>query len=620
MRAAAVFESHLTTHPAIRVNSEALVLMAEVYCDLDCFDHAVDLVDFIEEYHIKAPEVFNALLRQFISRGDLGKAENLLYRMKKSGSCEITPDTYVRMAELFATNSRKDAIEEILQEVLLWFPDIAYRIHAILIRLYLTLGDIESAQSMMKDMYITGVPFHGSIFAKLLEIRLQQELPDAIRITLIEMQALGVTPSNEFAVATIKTLTKVGQPEVALNFLQALKTSNSPRVAYFYHLLIEHYQQKGDHVKAIEIFELLRHDGVANFTTYSFIRVLYSVLEISKLAYSADDRDQARLETLGIEQKDVDRMILDVTRDVLKSDIGVEPISIGCLIDLLGKSRQEQYAVRLGIHCFEMVKYGKWLITPDLLHAVAYAIYHHGPSDQQRELVDLIMKMQMVPPSFAVAIVLRQMKEEAEESYPNVPERSYFDIPAFIDLLEKHAFELEIPAYLTERFATALIDRGMDLEAGRMFASVMNSKKPVTPVTLNTYKEITSWYHNRPAYYVYDSLPSEKEDPVRTGDQTDEAERDSADRLYARPAEIPSKSPESTSTHANTIDHNSRSNETTFGVSDATTDLDLDQRFSSKLQGANFGQPDEDKIFEPQEVRSQSQNRASTSRSSHPPI
>lgn len=494
--AACVFESHLSTHPVIRLNTEALVLAVQIYTELNRMEFAMDIVDFVEECGIEAPEVFNALLRSYIRRGEVSKAEDFVLRMKQS-QCEITPDLYFKLAQLFATNGREEAIKEIHQEALMWFPEDAHRIQSVLIRYYLANDRMEDAQSMMRDMYIAGVPFHGSIFAALLETRLRHNMPDAIFQTLEEMHTLGVTPNSEFSISVLNALLKTNSADMALDFLGALKKANHLRTPQCYHLIMKYHLDHGDHVANIRVYNALRQDGLVPLSRFSFMRVIPSLAAFSmKLKSSRDMEEQDTIrETLT-------PLLLMVLNDLIASPIEPEPMSVGYLIDLLAREHPKE-ALRLAKHGFSQLRNGTWKRTAGAINATAYGLYHYGTLEDQCTFAEFVINSQIIPPAYVIAIITRQMKHESAQCAPDVPTECRFDLPEFINLLESYAFHLELPTYIVDRFATALIERGLELEASQMFAAAMQSLKPIDQRNFNSYKDAASWLERAPEHAAY---------------------------------------------------------------------------------------------------------------------
>lgn len=485
--AACVFESHLSTHPVIRLNAEALVLAIQIYAELNRIEHAVDIVDFVEECEVEAPEVFNALLRAYIRRGEVEEAEQFVLRMKHS-QCEITPDLYFKLAQLFASNGREDAIKEIHQEALMWFPEDASRIQAVLIRYYLANDRIQEAQSVMRDMYVSGATFHGSIFSALLEMRLRHNVPNAIVQTLEEMGTLGVTPNSEFSVSVIKALLSKDSPDTALSFVQALSRDNYMRTPLYYHLIMKYYLDQGDHWSNIRVYRFLRADKMAPLTRFSFMRLIPSFAAISlKLNTSHESEEKETIREI------LSAKLLELLDDLIFSQVDPEPMSVGYLIDLLARQHPDQ-ALRLAKHSFQQLRTGVWKRSVGAINTTAYGLYHYGTLEDQCEFADYVIESQIIPPAYIIAIILRQMKLETEAAAPEIPQTCRFNLPAFVTLLEQHAFHLELPTYIVDRFATALIERGLTVEASQMFAAAMQSLKPVDHRNFNAYKEVASWH------------------------------------------------------------------------------------------------------------------------------
>jgi pentatricopeptide repeat protein len=503
--AACVFESHLSTHPVIRLNPEALELAVKIYSELNRMEHACDLVDFVEEYEIKAPEVFYALLRVYIRRGEIGKAESLVLRMRQAG-CEITAELYFKMAQLFAVNGREDQIKEIHQEVLMWFPDEAYRIQSVLIRYYLANDRMEEAQQLMHSMYIGGVPFHASIFSSLLEARLRMGHSGAIKQTLNEMDTLGVTPNVEFSITVIRSLLKTQRPDVAVSFIQALCKGNHTRTPYIYHMVMEYHGQLGNHAANLQVFKLLSQDRAVKLTPFSFMRVIPSVAAMSAMASSPEEEDQ---EGSKVAKEAVESALLTILDDLIRSGVDPQPASIGYMIDLLARYNTPK-ALKLARHSFAQLRKGNWKRSVGAINATAYGLYHYASLEDQCLFVDYIMNSQIIPPAYVIAIILRQMKSEQEASDPEIPSTCRFDLTAFVSLLETHAFHLELPTYIVDRFATALIERGLDILASQVFAAAMSSLKPIEQKHFGSYKTLTSWQSN-----AYKDIDDGQEVPLK---------------------------------------------------------------------------------------------------------
>lgn len=491
--AACVFESHLTTHPVIRLNPEALELAVQIYAELNRMEHAHDIVDFVEEYQIKAPEVINALLRVFIRRGDVAKAESLVARMKQT-HCAITSELYVKLAQLFAMNDREESIKEILQEVQMWFPDEAYRAQAVLIRYYFANERMAEAQAMMRDMYTAGIPFHPSIFSALLETRLRSGFPDAILQTLEEMKTLGVIPNAEFSKSVIRALLKSHNSHVALNFIMALKRDNHFRNAYLYHLVMQYHLERHDHWSNVRVYKALHSDRKAPLTPHSFLRIVPSLADIS---YSLNSIQEPSEKTQA--HADYKQALSMVLEDLLTSGVDPESMSVGYMIDLLARE-SPQDALQLALHSFSQLKSGAWKRSVGAINATAYGLYHYGSLDQQCTFVDYVIENQVIPPAYVIAIILRQLKIEAENNpLPGTfSGTSRFDLTNFVSLLEKHAFHLELPLYIVDRFASALLERGLDTDAARMFASAMQSLNPIDHNNFNMYQTFASWRQTEP--------------------------------------------------------------------------------------------------------------------------
>jgi pentatricopeptide repeat protein len=489
--AACVFESHLSTHPVIRLNPEALVLAVKIYSDLNKIQNASDIVDFVEEHEIKAPGVFNTLLGVFIRRGEVNRAEELLKRMKKA-QCEITPDVYYKMSQLFAMNDREDQIKEIHQESLLWFPEDAHRIQAVLVRYYLANNRMTEAQELMYNMYVSGVPFHHSIFSSLLETRLKQKYPDAILHTLKEMNALGVTPNLEFSTSVIRDLLKSDAPDVAMQFISGLTQDKHVRTPFLYHLIMKYYYDRGNHWANIEVFNAIGKDPIRH-SPFSFMRVIPSIAAIlSQLNLYIDQEEKE----VAIQR--ITKVLLKIVDDLISSGVDPQPMSVGYIIDLLAQ-RHPQKALELAKHSSSQLKNGAWKRTASAINVTAYGLYHYATLEEQCKFVDYIIECQIIPPSYVIAIIIRQTKQETDAAAPRYPSESRFDLDGFISLIEQHAFHLEVPAYIVDRFASALIDRGETVLASRLFAAAMSSLKPITQKKFGGYKELTSWHKNLPS-------------------------------------------------------------------------------------------------------------------------
>jgi len=489
--AACVFESHLTTHPVIRLNPEALELAVQIYAELNRLEHARDIVDFVEEYQIRAPEVYNALLRVYIRRGDVAKAESLVLRMKQTQGA-ITPELYYKLAQLFAMNDREESIKEIYQEVQLWFPEEAHRIQAVLIRYYLANDRMAEAQAIMRDMYTAGTPFHPSIFSALLETRLRSAFPDAIVKTLGEMATLGVIPNAEFSKSVIRTLLKSNNPQVALNFITALVRDNHFRDAYTYHLVMQYHVEHNDHWSCVRVYRALSEDRKVPLTSFSFIRIIPSLAAISYALISIHDPGERKL----THDKYIEALHL-VLNDLLTSAVDPESMSVGYMIDLLARE-EPQDALKLAKHSFTQLKRGAWKRTVGAINATAYGLYHYATMEEQCEFVDYIIENQVIPPAYVIAIILRQLNIEAETtpSLPGTTSPCRFDLSSFVSLLEEHAFHLELPVYIVDRFASALINRGLDMEASRMFTAAMQSLNPIDHKNFGSYRDLASWHTN----------------------------------------------------------------------------------------------------------------------------
>lgn len=582
--AAAVFESHLSTHPVIRLNTEALVLAVQIYTELNRMEFAVDIVDFVEECGIESPEVFNALLRSYIRRGEVSKAEAFVLRMKRS-QCEITPDLYFKLAQLFASNGREEAIKDIHQEALMWFPEDAYRIQAVWIRYLLANDRMEDAQVMMHDMYISGVPFHGSIFATLLETRLRYEMPDAILQTLEEMNTLGVTPNSEFSISVISSLLKSDDPITALDFLDVLRSANHLRTPQFYHRIMKYHVDHGDHFANIRVYKALRDDDVVPLTRFSFMYVIPSLAALSNKSKTSQDpyERSALRETFS-------PLLITVLNDLISSSVEPEPMSVGYLIDLLARESPKD-ALRLAKHGFVQLQKGLWKRTAGGINATAYGIYHYGTLEDQCLFAEFVINSNIVPPSYVIAIIIRQMKHESEQCAPDVPTECRFDLPAFVDLLESYAFHLELPTYIVDRFATALIERGFELEASQMFSAAMQSLKPIDQRNFNSYKEAASWLERAPEHAAYIAKVSNRA-----------RQKTAAASSSAKVAQAPRKSDEETKKDLSDIelDNDLTSDQMRQPKADPPTETDIDreEQYITQYDSQGFRLPDEDEAKE----------------------
>lgn len=506
-----MFESHITTHPVIRLNTEALSLAVHIYCDLNRIEFALDIVDFVEEIELQAPEVYNALLKAYIRRGEVDKAEKLLLRMKRT-QCEITPELYFKLAQLFAANGREEAIKEIHQEALIWFPEDAHRIQAVLIRYYLSGDRLEEAQAIMRDMYITGTPFHPSIFATLLETRLRLEFPDAIIQTLQEMSTLGVTPSSEFSNSVIQAMLKADDPDTALNFISALREDKHLRTPHNYHMIMSYHLARVDHIANIRVYKVMRED--LPLSRFTFMRVIPSLSAFSmRMMELTNQSDIERVKETYIP------LLLMVLEDLIASPIEPEPMTVGYLIDLLARDYKSSESLRLAKHCFSELQRGAWKRSAGMINCTAYGLYHYGTLEEQCEFVDYIISTRSIPPAYVIAIILRQMKREMEASETEAPPACRFDLPDFVTLLEQHAFYLELPMYIVDRFATALISRGMQVEASQMFAATMQSMRPIDARNFNSYEEAASWLKKSPQKAAFVAKHSAMEAERRSGEK-----------------------------------------------------------------------------------------------------
>lgn len=501
--AACVFESHLSTHPVIRLNTEALVLAVQIYSELNHMEYAVDIVDFVEEYEIRAPEVFNTLLQAYIRRGEVRKAEELVLRMKNA-QCEITLDLYFKLAQLFASNDREDAIHAIYQEALMWFPEDAHRIQSVIIRYYLANDRMEDAQRMMRDMYVSGVPFHSSIFATLLETRLRHNMPDAIIKTLEEMNTLKVTPNSEFSLSALNALLQAHTPEMCLKFIEALQHGNYLRTPQFYHIIMKYHLKHGQHVENVNTYKALREDKMVPLSRYSFVRVIPSLAAFSSKLKASQDPIQKKAIRAAYTP-----LLFMVLEDLIAAPIEPEPMTVGYLIDLLALEHPQE-ALRLAKHGFSQLQKGVWKRSAGAINATAYGLYHYGTLEDQCAFADFVINSQIIPPAYVIAIITRQMRHEAEACAPETPTECRFDLPEFIKLLERHAFHLELPTYIVDRFATALLERGLAMEASQMFATAMQSLKPIDQRNFNSYKEAASWLEDLPELAAVISERSKK--------------------------------------------------------------------------------------------------------------
>lgn len=476
--AACVFESHIATHPALRLHPEALVTAIQIYADLDQLGHAEDIVDFVEEYKIQAPDVYPQLLRVYIRKGKIDKAESHILRMKRA-NCELTPDLYYKLAQLFSSSGHQSALINLHEETQLWCPEAAFRIQAVLVRYFIKTKQLQRAQTMMQDMFATGVPFHHSIFSTLLSHRIAEGHTNAIRVTLDEMNALGVQPHDEFSLRVIRTLLVENQPKAASNFVRALAAGNFLRQPLYYHLIMQYYRHLHQNWEVLAVYNALRDDKLAKFTDFSF------VLAVPALSWLFQTEPLESRQTLT-------QILLTVIDDMIKSRIDPDPMSVGYMMDLLLAADLPERGSLFALFASQQLRDGRWKRTPGAIQATAYGLYYFSGLSEQREFADYVIKSELIPTSFVLGIVTRHLKLDEATYGKHLPE-SHFDLRAVVDLMERHASLLETPAYLVDRFASSLQVRGFDELASRMFAAVMHSRTPVNINTVGSYRKTAAW-------------------------------------------------------------------------------------------------------------------------------